>query len=115
MPASRRQRDRGPPRKGVHTLGRHTSRRPRATGHGPALDAVQDALDRRDWGAVGHGLSEGLVAEIGLAGTPAACREAKRSFEEAGLDLLVLMPIPMPNKSETQHHAEVIEALGQGG
>jgi alkanesulfonate monooxygenase SsuD/methylene tetrahydromethanopterin reductase-like flavin-dependent oxidoreductase (luciferase family) len=84
----------------------------RASGHGQSLDSVREALAQRDWAAVGRGLSDEIVAEIGMAGTPAACRAAAASYEQTGLDLLVVIPTPIANRSETQHHGDVIEAFG---
>ena len=83
----------------------------RAGGHGDAIDAVQEYLDQGDWPAVARGLSEELVAEIGTAGTPERCRQAAESYAGTGLDMLIVIPVAMPDRSDAQHHADVVKAF----
>jgi alkanesulfonate monooxygenase SsuD/methylene tetrahydromethanopterin reductase-like flavin-dependent oxidoreductase (luciferase family) len=58
-----------------------------------------------------RGVSDRMAEEISLVGPPARCREQLAAFREAGIQLPIIVPVPVGNQTYTQAVRKAIETF----
>ena len=58
-----------------------------------------------------QGVSDRMAAEVSLIGSPAQCREQLAAFREAGVQLPIIVPVPVGNQTYAQAVRKAIETF----
>jgi len=58
-----------------------------------------------------QGVSDRMAEELSLVGPPARCREQLAAFREAGIQLPIIVPVPVGNQTYTQAVRKAIETF----
>jgi alkanesulfonate monooxygenase SsuD/methylene tetrahydromethanopterin reductase-like flavin-dependent oxidoreductase (luciferase family) len=58
-----------------------------------------------------QGVSDRMAEELSLIGPPARCREQLAAFREAGIQLPIIVPVPVGNQTYTQAVRKAIETF----
>ena len=84
----------------------------RRSGFPDEADEIREAFTRGDREALHAAISDAVIDEFCIVGSPAQCREAVRSFQEAGVDFLSITPDPVePGETYPAAVARTLEQL----